>query len=83
MEALEVNHHQLPLLINTLSSNTSSGQQGTYATASSLDSLSDSFIFADYVPHYFEHLARSPSPSYVVVSASHAATTTHDTIIKK
>jgi len=85
MEALEVDHHhhQLPLLINTLSSNPASGQQGTYVTASNPDSLSDICIFADYVPHYFEHLARSPSPSYVVVSASHAATTTHDTIIKK
>ena len=84
MEALEVDHsNQLPPLINGLLSNPASAQQGTYVTASSPDSLSDSFIFADYVPHYFEHLARSPSPVYVVVSASHAATTTHDTIIKK
>ena len=86
MEALEVDHqhhHQLPPLINTLSSNPASAQQGTYVTASSPDSLSDSFIFADYVPHYFEHLARSPSPVYVVVNANHAATITHDIIIKK
>jgi hypothetical protein len=86
MEALEVDHHRHqmpPHPIHELLNNLTDGQQGTYVTASSPDSLSDSCIFADYVPHYFEHLARSPSPSYVVVSASHAATTTHDTIIKK
>ena len=88
MEALEVDHltqstPKLTELLSNLTSHQIDGQHGTCATVLSPDSPSGSFIFADYVPHYFEQLARSPSPSYVVVNVNHAATTTHDTIIKK
>ena len=86
MEALEVDHHHhqmQPPPIHELLNNLTDGQHSTCATVLSPDSPSGSFIFADYVPHYFEQLARSPSPVYVVVNVNHTATTAHDTIIKK
>lgn len=88
MEALEVDHLTQPTpklteLLSNLTSHQIDGQYDTCVTVSSPDSPSGSFIFADYVPHYFEPLARSPSPGYVVVNAGHLETTAHDTNIKK